>query len=573
MQSIESLRMRLKGLDSRDYGAYQSLLGVYDYRDFKLFIDQIPKDPYAPPHTGIYRIQVNMDKVLVPEKLNMSKIRKKAFRDYLVRRIFDVGSRIAGGRRGTGYSGIITIDEPGQTVLERSSVVLKEDCIEVRMFLGLPAAGRNIKAKIAEKMLFNELPQIIKEALFKKNIDKKELTAHINTAEDAEYLRSKLKELELTAFIADGSILPRKSGTSDLPMDTENTVLFMSPENLRIELELPHAGKISGMSIGKGITLITGGGYHGKSTLLHAIETGVYNHIPGDGREKCVSNYKAIKLRAYSGRYVEKVDISTFIKNLPVRKDTKAFSTENASGSTSQAASIQEAIEAGAEVLLMDEDTCATNFMIRDRKMQMLVQKNDEPITTFIDKARQLYTELGVSTILVLGGMGDYFDISDKIIQMIKYVPFDVTEKAHKIANTSPVKRESEEMGFTIKPVNRIPVPGSIDPHNQYNKRSVYTKEIKRINFGKTVIDLIDVEQLLELSQTKAIMHALQYLIRYIDRKRTLKEILDILMQDIDEAGLDILSERTSGNLAEFRALELACAINRMRTLKMEQAE
>ena len=571
MQSIDSLRVRLKDIDNRDYGAYQSLLGAYDCRDFKLLIDQIPKDPYAPPHTGIYRIQVNLDNVLVPEKLNASKIRRKAFRDYLARRIFNAGIRIAGGRRGTGYSGIITIAEPGQAVLERSSVVLKEDYIEVRMFLGLPASGRNVKAKVAEKMLFNELPQIIKEALFKGNMDKKDLASHINTVEDAEYLRDKLTELELVAFIEDDSVLPRKSGTSDLPLDKEKVILFKSPETMCIVVELPHTGKVTGMGIGRGITLITGGGYHGKSTLLHAIEAGVYNHIHGDGREKCVTNPNAHKLRAYSGRYVEKVDISTYIKNLPVGKDTKAFSTENASGSTSQAASIQEAIEAGAEVLLMDEDTCATNFMIRDRKMQMLVQKNDEPITTFIDKARQLYTELGISTILVLGGMGDYFDISDRIIQMIKYVPVDVTEKAHEIANASPVKRESEEKGITIKPANRIPLPGSVDPLNQYNKKSVYAKEVKRINFGKTVIDLIDVEQLLELSQTKAIMHALQYIIRYIDGKRTLREILDILMQDLNEKGLDILSEKTSGNLAEFRPLELACTINRMRTLKMEQ--
>jgi predicted ABC-class ATPase len=338
-----------------------------------------------------------------------------------------------------------------------------------------------------------------------------------------------------------------------------------------VEVKLPYAGMISGMGIQKGITLITGGGYHGKSTVLGAIETGVYNHIPGDGREKCVCNLNALKIRAYSGRYVEKTDISTFIKNLPGSKETKVFSTENASGSTSQAAAIQEAVEAGAEVLLMDEDTCATNFMIRDSKMQKLIRKKDEPITTFIDKAPQLYSELGISSVIVLGGMGDYFDISDTIIQMIKYIPLDVTEAAHRITKSFPAKRETEDIGIPVKPADRVPLPGSIDPLNDYNKKSVYAKEIKRINFGKTVIDLTDCEQLLELAQTKAIMHALLYIIRYIDGIRTLKEIITLVQSDIEEKGIDILSDRISGNLADFRALELACAVNRMRTLKISE--
>jgi predicted ABC-class ATPase len=571
MQSMENLKSKLISINGKDYGAYQSLLGSYDFRDYKLFIDQIPKDPYAPPHTGIYRIHINIDKMYVPEKLYESELQCIAYRDFFARRVFNSGQKTAGGRRGTGYSGVITIDEPGQAVLERSSVTIQDEVLEIRMFLGLPAAGRKIKAETAKSMIFNELPEIIKEALFKENIKTSELNSHINTVEDAEYLRNSLKEKGLVSFIADGSVLPRKSGTSDLPLEKEKAVLFKTPENLALEVTLPHSGTVRGMGIKTGITLITGGGYHGKSTLLHAVEAGVYNHIPGDGRERCVTNQNALKIRAFSGRYVEKVDISTFIKNLPGGGNTMEFSTENASGSTSQAAAIQEAVEAGTEILLMDEDTCATNFMIRDIKMQKLIHKTDEPITTFIDKARQLYSELGISTILVLGGMGDYFDISDEIIQMLKYEPYDVTKKAHEIAESSPVKREAEDKNLSIKPAERIPLPGSIDPLNQYNKKSIFTKEVKRINFGKTVIDLTDVEQLNELSQSKAIMNALLYAARYVDGKRTLKQILALIKEDIKEKGLDVLSERISGNLSEFRVLELACAINRMRTLKVKQ--
>jgi predicted ABC-class ATPase len=571
MQNINVLKSKLKSINNKDYGAYQSLKGEYDYPGFKLFIDQIPKDPYAPPHTGIYRVRVQYDYINASPSIIDSKTKEVAFRDFLARNFFKATAKISKGRRGTGYSGIITLDEPGQAILERSSVIINSKFIEVRFFLGLPASGRRINSHVAEEMFFVELPEIVKLALSKENINMDSLKQHMETADDAEFLRSQLESLGLLSFIADGAILPRESGTSDKPLDQKLAVSFHSPESLQVEIELPHAGKIRGMGIPKGITLIAGGGYHGKSTLLDAIELGIYNHIPGDGREKCVSDPQTIKVRSYSGRYVEKVDISTFIKNLPLQKDTTAFSTENASGSTSQAASILEAIEVGAKVLLMDEDTCATNFMIRDQKMQKLVHKEDEPITTFIDKAKQLFSERGISSILVLGGAGDYFDVSDKVIQMIKYVPEDVTEKAQEISRLSAAKRASEDEEYPISLKERIPVPESIDPYNYYGKKSIYTSEVHRLKFGKTIIDLTDVEQLVELSQTKAIGQALVYLKKYIDGKTPLKEIIDLLMIDLEKEGLDIISDKISGHFAKFRGLELALAINRLRSLKTVQ--
>lgn len=571
MQNKETIKVKLNAIDGRDYGAYQSLIGAYDYPRFKLLIDQIPKDPYAPPHTGIYRVQVPCDYVRTPPRLMKSKVKEVAFRDFLARRFFKASTEISKGRRGTGYSGIITINEPGQAILKRSSVVINNQFIEVRLFLGLPAAGRNINSRIAEEMILEELPRIVELALFKGNIDQETLNRHIETAEDAEYLRKEIEQLGLVAFIADGAMLPRKSGTSDMPLDQKLAVPFRSPETLQVEIELPNAGTVRGMGIPKGITLIVGGGYHGKSTLLSTIELGIYNHIPGDGREKCVSNVHTVKVRSYSGRYVEKVDISTFIKNLPVQKDTTAFSTENASGSTSQAATILEAIEVGAKVLLMDEDTCATNFMIRDEKMQKLVKKDDEPITTFIDKAKQLFSERDISTILVLGGAGEYFDVSNQIIQMNTYVPLDVTEKAHEISRMSLTKRKSEDEGYPINPRERIIVPNSIDPYNKHHKKSIYTSEVYRIHFGKTIIDLTDVEQLVELSQTKAIGQAIVYLNKYVNGKRTLKEILNLLMIELEKEDLDILSDKISGHFAEFRGFELAFAINRLRGIEMAQ--
>ncbi len=569
METINILKHKLESINERDYGAYQSLKGEYDYSQFKLLIDRIPKDPYAPPHTGIYRVIVKNNFSSQFDNIFNTKVSEIAFRDFLARNFYNAAIKKSKGRRGTGNSGIITIAKPGQTILERNSVIVNKEIIEVRFFIGLPANGRKINSQICKVMLFEELPEIIELALFPENLDMGNLEKHIKTAEDAEYIRSRLESLNLIAFIADNSILPRRSGTSDEPLDRNIAIPFKSPESLLVEINLPHSGKTKGMGIPKGITLIVGGGYHGKSTLLDAISMGIYNHIPGDGREICISDFSTMKIRAYSGRYIEKVDISIFINNLPLQKDTTKFSTENASGSTSQAASIMEAIEEGTNLLLMDEDTCATNFMIRDQKMQKLVKKDDEPITTFIDKVESLYSNKGISTILVLGGIGDYFDVSNIVIQMKNYNPINVTGRAHEISSSTSDKRLHEGKEHQINLKERVPVKDCINPYNYYNKKSVYSTEINRIHFGKNIIDLTDMEQLIELSQTKAISEAILYISKYVNGKTPLKEIIHNLISSIEKNGLDILSNKASGYFAGFRGLELAFAVNRLRELKI----
>ena len=571
MQDSNILKQKLTSIDGCDYAGYQSLLGAYDFDLFKLVIQQIPKDPYAPPHSGIYRIQVQRnDRRIIPLKIQ-SKAQRIACADFLTRHFFDTCQRISKGIRGTGFSGLITINQPGQTILERNCLVITDDLIEIRCFLGLPAHGRRIHSKLAETMIFKELPNIADKSLSKENICQTALKKHIQTAEDAICLRNQLDSLGLTAFIADGSILPRERGTSDTPMSRRTAIPFSTPDSLSREIELPYAGKIKGMGIPKGITLIVGGGYHGKSTLLNALEVGIYDHIPGDGRERCVSNAQAVKIRAPSGRRVVKTDISPFIQNLPFQKDTTSFCTDNASGSTSQAANIIEAIEVGAEVLLMDEDTCAANFMIRDRKMKRLIAKEEEPITPFIDRVKQLYSKLGISTVLVLGGVGEYFCVADRVIQMADYRPLDRTSAAHKIAARCP---ENPEAGAKIHPFHireRIPIPEGIDPFNAHGKFAIHAREIQRLNFGKQVLDLTDLEQLMELSQTKALGFAIEYARKYMDTARSLEQVVHLVIKDVDEKGLDVLSDRISGHFAGFRKMELAFILNRLSTFDVVQ--
>ena len=566
------LSKQLDAIDGKDYGSYQVLKRSYKFEYYNLIFEQIPKDPYAPPHTGIYRIQINRSNPKIVSAEINTKTREIAFRDYLARIFYKASQKYCAGRRGTGYSGIITINEPGQVILERSCVVVDDNLIELRCFLGMPASGRLIDAGTAKQMILVELPQILNDTLLAANIDQKRLNNHLDLTDDTEYLRNQLANLGLVAFIPNQAILPRKSGSSDQPLDSTSALPFISPNNLEVEIKLPHYGNITGMGIPAGVTLIAGGGYHGKSTLLDAIAYGIYNHIPEDGREYCVSLAESVKIRTYSGRYIKKTDISSFINNLPLAKDTTGFSTDNASGSTSQAAGIMEALEAGAKVLLMDEDTCATNFMIRDQKMQQLVRKDDEPITTFIDRVRQLYSNIGVSTILVLGGIGDYFEVADHVIQMNKYEPIDVTRQALKIAGSSQVKRQVEHSGQSLKITNRIPLADSINPENQYGKIGIYARETYRINFGGQDIDLTDLEQLVELSQTRAIGFAINYAKKYMDKSATLRDIIKKVTDDIAEHGLDIIDKKISPNFASFRPFELAFALNRLRGFDVIQA-
>jgi predicted ABC-class ATPase len=571
MHTKDQLEKKILQLDGQGYGRYQTLTGRYDFEQFVLIIDQIPKDPYAPPHTGIYRIQFPLHDTVIQADMIDSKLKEIACRDFYVRQFFHQSHKISGNRRGPGYSGIITINEPGQCILQRSSVVINNDSLEVRCFVGLPASNRNIKAKLAIKMLLQELPQIINLSLHREHTDSEQLLTHIHAAVDADYLRSKLPDMGLVAFIADGAILPRESGISDRPLNSDTIIPFTSPESLKIEFNLPHAGKITGMGIPQGITLLAGGGYHGKSTLLQSIEMGVYNHIAGDGREQCVSLADTVKIRSYSGRHVVNTDISPFIRNLPFSGDTRAFSTENASGSTSQAANIIEAMEVGAKVILMDEDTCATNFMIRDMYMQKLVKKSDEPITSYIDKVRQLYLEKNISTVLALGGVGDYFEVADHVIQLIKYHPQDVSTQAKDIIRNYPTKRIKEDVEYPIQPGERIPIAESVDPMSEYGKWRLYATEVKTLHLGRNRIDLSDLEQLIELSQTRAIAYAMLYARKYMNEERTLRQVIDLVMQDIEENGLDILSEKISGHFAQFRAYELAFTLNRMRSFNVTQ--
>lgn len=562
---VEALRAGLRGLHGKDYAAYQSLRGSYRVAPFELCLDRIPKDPYAPPGTGTFRLRVPWGMTGLEEDLLTTPTCALALRDFVARQFAAACRDHAKGRRGTGNSGVITIAQPGPAVLDRSSVATGNDELEVRFFVGLPARGRTIDADLAMEMLLEEIPAIARAALLPPALERGDALRHVNAAEDAEALRDHLDAHGLVTFVADGAILPRLSGVDPSRMPSPPAIPLFSPAELRVAVDLPHAGRVTGMGIPKGVTVIVGGGFHGKTTLLRAIEEGVYNHAAGDGRELCVTDPAAVKVRAGSGRYVPRIDISPYVRELPDGTSTAAFASENASGSTSQAASITEALELDARVLLMDEDTCAANFMARDGRMQRLVPRDDEPLTGFVDHLCRLAAE-GVSTVLVSGATGAFLDVADTVIQMRQFTPLDITERARQVSREHPSSRAAEATRVPT-PMRRIVEPGDLDPTSEHGTRRVSAPLATRLLFGQEEIDLSDVEQLLERAQTLAVGAALDHARQYVDGERSLPELIARVVTDIDADGVSALDAHGAGDLAGFRPFELAAALNRLRGL------
>ncbi len=567
MQTSTELRNLLSRIDHRSYPAYKDTRGMYQFPGYVLSIDHVQGDPFASPSK--VSVHVKGKTAGFPRELYKDTHQRIALQDELTRQFGRRAEQFAFKAKGSGKSGLISVSRCGQEVLERTACTLDPasgDLI-LRMEVGFPANGRTINARELEKILFDFVPECVKHALMYKNMDAGRLRSIVDLAEDQQYIREMLPQLGLCAFVADGSVLPRESGVSSRPM--KGGVKFVSPEEQRVTLDLPHKGRITGMGIRKGITLIVGGGYHGKSTLLKALELGVYNHIAGDGREYVITDDTAMKIRAEDGRSIKNTDISMFINDLPNGKDTIHFSTEDASGSTSQAANVIEAVEAGSSLLLIDEDTSATNFMIRDELMQRVIHRDMEPITPFIERIRELYEEYGISTVIVAGSSGAYFHIADAIIQMDRYMPKDITTYAKKEAEAYPAisvpEQPAREPDF-----RRCPRPNPAFKGNDRIKMKTMGRDGIMIN--KETIDLRYVEQLTDSEQLTALGYCMRYAQkRLLDGRKSIRQIVDELEKVIGKESLAGLCESSSSIscMAMPRKQEIFACFNRYRGLKL----
>lgn len=557
---LSDLRETLERLDGKGYGAYKQLRdGRWTLAERAadapgVSVERVQADPYAPPT----RVTVTVPPAIaaVPADLVETGDRRRALADHLARLLAE---RVPHGVR---------VDAGPQEVLDRTACRVEPDgTVVARLGVELPAKGRRILGHRAAALVARDLPAAVDATLRWDAIDAAEARLFVETVEDTVALRAQLADAGLVAFVADGAVLPRASGIDDRPLAGEGVVRFASPETLRVTLDAPHAGAVTGMGIRQGVTLVVGGGFHGKSTLLQALERGVYDHIPGDGRERAVTRVDAVKIRAEDGRRIERVDVSPFVGELPTGADTRDFSTDDASGSTSQAAAIVEAVEAGAGLLLVDEDTSATNLMIRDQRMQALVSKDREPLTPFCDLVRSLHRDHGVATVLVVGGSGDYFDVADTVVWMDAYEPREVTADARAVAERLPGRR-AEATGFPAVR-QRIPDPASVDPRRR-GKVKTKGRGTDALQFGTEAIDLSAVEQLVDPSQTAGVAQALIRLVDdgHLDGKATVAEVCDRLDALLAE-GVEVLRGGYPGDLAAPRRFEVAAALNRLRSLQV----
>lgn len=570
MKEKQELRNILDRIDQKGYPAYKELKGVYKFDEYIFAIEHVQGDPFAAPS----RVKIEVaDKIAgFPRDLYEMKCKKIALQDYLLREFGRQIEHYSFKARGSGKSGLMAISRPGQEVLERSACEIndRDGSIIVRMEIGLPANGRTINAGELIKILFEYIPEAVHRSLRYQSLDQDKIEKAVGLAMNQDFIRKELKRRSLVAFIANGSILPRESGVSGKPM--KNAIAWVSPKSLEVTMELPFGRAVTGTGIPEGVTLIVGGGYHGKSTLLEALELGVYNHIAGDGREYVITDDKAMKIRAEDGRSIQHVDISMFIRNLPNGKNTKVFCTEDASGSTSQAANVVEAMEAGSQVLLIDEDTSATNFMIRDELMQRVVHKEKEPIIPYIDRIRELYEKDGVSTILVAGSSGAYFMKADLIIRMDHYTAYEITQYAK--GEAVKYTREAGVNGTTGE-IEQAQLPDydrkvKADKEWMQDRLKVKVLGLDSIMINHAGIDVRYVEQLVDTEQMQALAVIMQYAQkRKMNGEHTIQKIVEEIYEILMKQGWKGIIENRDipGNLVIPRKQEIFACINRYRKL------
>lgn len=509
------LKNKLESIHRKSYPAYKSLRGSYTFGDFVLSIDHVQGDPFAAPSS--LHVELPLKKAGFPEKYLEKRHTKTALEDLILRSFSKALDQYSFKAKGSGKSGLISTSRPGPEIMRRTAVEFNNIALLVRFEVGFPANGRTINAQELEKILLEFLPQIVKTCLFYQSWEKAKIQACYELAENQQRIREVLEERKLVAFCANGSILPRKSGVSSQPL--KDAIEFQSPESMEISIDLPFGNSIRGMGIPEGVTLIIGGGYHGKSTLLQALEQGVYNHVKGDGREYVITRADALKLRAEDGRAVSHLDLSLFIHDLPNGKDTHCFSTEDASGSTSQAAGVLEGMEAETSCFLIDEDTSATNFLVRDAFMQRVVSGDQEPITPFIARVRDLYEKVGISTILVAGSSGAFFHVADTIIQMDAYRPKNVKMSVEALLpEYPPADLCSNAEPFTLPTEKRMFVmERKIKRHGRGEREErIKTKVMGTDGFSieHNIVDLRCVEQLIDTEQTAALAAILKHIVK-----------------------------------------------------------
>ena len=566
----------LRGLDQQSYGSYRRLKNTcIALDDCILCFRHIQGSPGAMP-ASVCEVKLPASAYPMPGWALSNQDRSMAAADFVLRSFTCGVKMFARQNRGVDGSGSYQCPEMPQQILARNTITFDATAISILFRVSLPGSrSKKVLAGEVEAMFCGELVNIVERV--KDDIsDCQRLRAQCELVEDMRHVQDRLGEDGLVAFIADGSILPRASGVSDKPAN-RGAIPFRAPDEAAVVLNFPNTGNVRGLGIRKGVTVLIGGGFHGKSTVLNATGKGIYPHVAGDGRERVVASKKAMMVCAEDGRSIQGLDISPFISALPEKADPGMFFTENASGSTSEAAAIVESMLAGADLLLIDEDSSATNFLMRDRHMRKLIP--EDPITPLLDRVRQLYGEHRVSTVIIAGGSSDYLGVADHVIAMRDYEPVDMTAEARalNLPQTHP------PAGPLTLFDRRQLLPGNFDPlyiNERMNKqvpvriKALRGQELEIIEYGKDLIDvrslkgIVDADQMLTIGYCLLLARRLDLATKACSPAVLARKVIDV----VRENGLDVLQPPQSPPVffAETRLLELAGAINRLRSLVVQ---
>lgn len=570
MRDKEEFFSMLSGIDGKDFAEYAQLIGDFDFSRYVLKINQIQRE--GDGKATLFLVRVPQIIAGFPPDLFSTPVRRTALEDLLTRKIAAKIEAIARyNEQGVSHRRI-SIACPGQKILPRSSLVITEEYIEARVYVDLPAVRGRIAGDAAKEVFFEDLPSIVNAALIYCNLHEGEAEDFTALMEDADQIRQVLPTRGWVSFVAEGALLAR-AGRTDLP-DYDRLVPLTVSEELAVDVEVPNAASVRGFGVPSGVTVILGDVYSGRVQLMRAIASGIYNHIPGDGRELTITVPDAVYVTAETGRSVQRADVSIFLRESPSSGSMKEYSSGHADACAAQAATTVEALEAGARVLLFDESDSTPEFFALDSRAVSLMPGVERRVTPLSMRARQIAEELGVS--IVIGGsaaVAEFLPIADTVLRIEKYRVYDVTKEAKGLGlrTVQPKTKEADVTGLVEK--NRWIVPSSIDPSAGRHDARIDAPDAHTLEFGRSRINLDGVMQLADLYQTRTIGRILYYAkLRYMDEPRPIREILDLIDRDLSTEGLESLTRDLRGDLARPRRYEIAAALNRLDSLRITRA-
>lgn len=569
MRDKEEFYGVLNGIDGKPFEDYAQLIGDFDFSRYVLKINSVQRDGDARGRATLFLLRVPQIIANFPQHLFSTPVRRTALEDLLTRKVAARIEAIARYDREGISRRRMSIACPGQKILPRSAVVVTEEYIEARIYVDLPEQDGRICGRAAREVFFEDLPAIANASLVYCNLNESEVHDFVNVMEDADHIRQILPTRGWVSFVSEGSLLGR-AGDSDLP-DYDQLMALAVSDEMASELDVPNSGKVRGFGVPAGVTVVLGDAFSGRVELMRALAAGIYNHIPGDGREMCITVPDAVYVNAEPGRSVQRVDISAFVNAEDRHIDFKQFTSLHADAVSSQAAGTAEALEAGARALLFDESDSASEFLSLSASAAALMPGVERRMSPLALRARQIADELGIS--IVVGGaatVSELIPVADTVLKIENHRVTDVTAEAKGLAvKMQSLKGAAADVAPMVEK-NRWVVTSSIDPSVGRFDASIDATSSCALKFGRSLVDLRGVHQIADVYQTLTIGRILYYAkLRYMDEPRPIREILDLIDRDLSTEGLESLTRDLRGDLARPRRYEIAAALNRLDTLRI----